>query len=56
MKETLEMGVHPLGWEDPLEEEMATYSGMLAWRIPMDREAWWTTVHGVTQSWIGLSD
>jgi len=22
------------GWEDPLEEEMATHSGILAWRIP----------------------
>ena len=29
-----EMGVRSLGWEDPLEKEMATYSGILAWRIP----------------------
>ena len=28
-----------LGWEDPLEEGMATYSRVLAWRIPMDRGA-----------------
>ena len=27
--------------EDPLEESMATHSSILAWRIPMDREAWW---------------
>ena len=27
-------------WEDPLEEGMATHSSILAWRIPMDREAW----------------
>ena len=27
------------GWEDPLEEGMATHSSILAWRIPMDREA-----------------
>ena len=29
---------------------MATHSSILAWRIPMDRGAWRTTVHGVTQS------
>ena len=28
-----------LGWEDPLEEGMATHSRILAWRIPMDRGA-----------------
>ena len=38
-------------WEDPLEEGMATYSSILAWRIPMDRGAWWATVHGVSKSW-----
>ena len=32
--------VHSLGWEDPLEEDMATPSSMLAWRTPMDRGAW----------------
>ena len=47
MQETL---VRFLGWEDPLEEGMATHSGILAWRIPMDRGAWQATVHGV-QSW-----
>ena len=25
---------------------MATHSSILAWRIPMDRGAWWATVHG----------
>ena len=29
----------------------ATYSSILAWRIPMDRGAGWATVHGVTKSW-----
>ena len=44
------MWVQFLGWEDPLEEGMATYSSILAWRIPMDRGAWQATVHGVTES------
>ena len=47
--------VWSLGWEDPLEENMATHSSILAWRIPMDRGAWWATVHGVTKSQIQLS-
>ena len=32
-----ETWVRSLGWEDPLEEDMATHSSFLAWRIPMDR-------------------
>ena len=43
-------------WEDTLEEGMATHSGILAWRIPMDREAWWAADHGVTKSQTWLSD
>ena len=39
--------VRSLGWEDPLEEGMATYSSILAWRILMGRGAWRDTVHGV---------
>ena len=42
--------VRSLGWEDPLEEGMATHSSILAWKIPMDRGAWRATVHGVTES------
>ena len=38
-----------------LEEGMATHSSILAWRIPMDRGAWWTTVHGVAKSQTRLS-
>ena len=34
-----ETWVLPLGWEDPLEEGMATHSSILAWRIPMNRGA-----------------
>ena len=37
MQNTQETQVRSLGWEDTLEEEMATHSGILAWRIPMDR-------------------
>ena len=33
-----ETWVQPLGWEDPLEKEMATYSSVLAWRIPRTEE------------------
>ena len=44
-----ETSVQSLGWEDPLEEGMATHSSILAWRIPMDRGAWWATVHEVTK-------
>ena len=35
---------------------MATHSSILTWRIPMDREAWQATVHGVAKSWTRLSD
>jgi len=35
-----ETWVQSLGWEDPLEERMATHSSILTWRIPMDRGAW----------------
>ena len=34
----------------PREEAMTTPSSILSWRIPMDRGAWWTTVHRVAQS------
>ena len=55
MQGTQEMQVQSLGWEDPLEEEMATHSNILAWRIPKDRGAWWAAVHGVAKSWTRLS-
>ena len=32
-----ETWVQSLGWEDPVEEDMATHSNILAWRIPVDR-------------------
>ena len=33
-----ETQVRSLGWEDPLEKGMATYSSVLAWRIPWTEE------------------
>ena len=42
--------VRSLGWEDPLEKNMATHSSILAWRIPKDRRAWQATVHGTANS------
>ena len=44
-----ETWVQSLGWEDPLEKEMATHSSILTWRIPVDRGAWQNTVHRVTK-------
>ena len=40
-----------LGWEDPLEEDMATHTSILVWIIPMERGAWQAIVHGVAKSW-----
>ena len=47
-----ETHVPSLGWKDPLEEEMATHSSILVWRIP------WTEEPGglQLQSWTSLSD
>ena len=38
MQEMKEILIQVLGWEDPLEEEMATYSSIHAWRIPWTEE------------------
>ena len=40
-----------LDWDDPLEEDKATHSSILAWRIPWTEEP---TVHGVTKGRIRL--
>ena len=50
-----ETWVQSLGWEDPLDEGLATHSSILAWRIPMDRGTW-AAVHGVTKTWPLLSN
>ena len=44
MQETQEIRIRPLGREDPLENEMATHSGILAWENP------WTEAPGRLQS------
>ena len=51
-----ETWVQSLGWEDPLEEGMASHSSILAWRIPMDRGAWRAAVRGVAKSQTRLSN
>ena len=50
MLETSEMQVQPLGQEDPLEEGMATHSMYSCLENPLDRGAWWATVHRVGKS------
>ena len=44
-----ETWVRSRGWEDPLEEGMATHSSILAWKILMNRGAWQATEYGVTK-------
>ena len=39
MQETQEVYVRSLGWEDPLEEELATHFSILAWEIPWTEES-----------------
>ena len=46
-----ETWVRSLGWEDPLEEGMATHFSILAWRIPTNKGAWRAIVHEVVKSW-----
>ena len=51
-----ETWVQSWGWEDSLEEGIANQSSILAWRIPMDKRAWWATVHRVAKSWTQMSN
>ena len=46
--------VSPYGWT--LEKEMATQSSVLAWRIPMDKGAWWARVNRVAECRTCLND
>ena len=45
-----ETWIRSLGWEDPLEEGLATHSSILAWRLLGQRSLVWATVHGVSKS------
>ena len=47
MRELQELHFQSLRRKDPLEEEMATHSSVLAWGNPMDGGAWQAIVHGV---------
>ena len=52
-----ETQVWSLGWEDPLEKEMATRSSILAWKIPwMKGPGGLQSVHGVAKNWTWLSN
>ena len=51
-----ETSVGSLGWEDSLEEGIATHSRILAWRIPWTEEPGELQSTGVTKSWTQLSD
>ena len=55
MQKMQEMQVRSLGQEDPLQEEMATNSSVLACKNSMGRGAWWAAVHGVSKSRTPLS-
>ena len=50
MQEPQEMWVQSLGWKDPLEEEMATHSGIFARKIPWTETPGRLPVHGVAKS------
>ena len=56
LPEMQETWVRSLGWEDALEELMATHSSILAWSIPMDRGIWQASVHGVAKILTPLND
>ena len=43
-------GFNPWGWEDRLEKGMATYSSIVAWRIPGTEEIGQDTVHSIVKS------
>ena len=51
-----ETWVQSLGWEDPLEEEMATHSSIPAWEIPWTEEPGGLQSMGSQKSWVQLSD
>ena len=55
MQEQQETWVQSLGWGDPLEKEMATYSSILAWEIPRQRSLAGYTVYVVLRGRYNLA-
>ena len=51
MQEIQELRVGSLGQEDPLEEGIGNPLQYYYLENPMDKGAWWATVHRVTKSW-----
>ena len=49
-----ETQAHSLGQEGPLEKGMATHSSITASENPLDRGAWWATVHGLAK--LGMTE
>ena len=56
MQETPETQIWSLGWEDPLEKEMATHSCILAWEIPWTEEPGGLQSMESQKSWTYLSN
>ena len=56
MLEKHEILVQSLGPEDPLEEEMASHSSILAWKSSTDKGAWRATVYGFAKSQTRLNE
>ena len=54
MQKMQETWVQSLCWKDTLEKKTAIDSSIFG--NPMDRGAWWATVHGVAKNWTQLSD
>ena len=51
-----ETGVPSLGWEDPLEEDMAIHSSIHAWELPWTEEPGWLQSIGLQKSRTPLSN
>ena len=56
MQETQETQIPSLGWEDPLEEEVATHSSSFAWEIPWTEELRRLTVQRVADNQTQLNN
>ena len=56
VEELQETGVQSLGWEDPLEEELATHFSILTWEIPWTEEPGGLQSIWLQKSWTQLSD